>query len=324
MHIRTRTRWLSIAALFYFLLSTFHFPLTAQQPVFRSTTDVVVVPVTVTDRSGRFVRGLTADQFELSDSGSRRPITQFSTDRVPVSLGILLDISGSMATDPNARAALKLLLTRLDPHDEVFFAVFNDKVSLAMPWTQDHARLARAVDGIKPGGHTALLEAVKLIAPAFQLARYPRKVLLLMSDGNDTRLPPSLPIPVYGNADAETVRRADAGERRKMVRDLMIGGATDAIAKSEAGLYAIGLGPDPQLMNLGLLETLTADFGGYVELPRGFADLSAAVARVCDELQSQYLLGFEPARADGQVHSIKVTVRGSNLKVRSRAAYVAK
>jgi hypothetical protein len=104
----------------------------------------------------------------------------------------------------------------------------------------------------------------------------------------------------------------------------MIGGATDAITKSEAALYAIGLGPDPQLMNLSLLETLTVDSGGYVELPSGLADLSAAIARVCDELQSQYLLGFEPVRADGQVHPIKVTVKKSGVNVRARAGYVAK
>src|SRR5688572_2342353 len=286
-------------------------------PVFRSDSTVVVVPVTVTDRSGRFVAGLTADQFEISDGESRRAITQFSAERVPISLGILLDISGSMTTDPNAAAALKLLVTRLAPHDEVFFAAFNDKVSLAVPWTEDHARVSRAVHSLKPGGTTALLDAVKLIAPAFERARYPRKVLVLISDGNDTRLPPALFLPEYGPT-------AGANHRRKMLRDLMIGGTTDAITKSEAALYAIGLGPDPQLMNLPLLKTLTADSGGYVELPSGLADLSAAVARVCDELQSQYLLGFEPVRTDGRVHPIKVTVKKSGVNVRARAGYVAK
>ena len=323
--MRTRAQRRRIRVVALYSLFVLPFSLSAQDvPLFRTRTDLVVVPVTVTDRSGRFVPNLTADQFELIDGGTRRPIAHFSADRAPVSLGILLDISGSMTTDVHARAALKLLATRLDPRDEVFLAVFNEKVSLAVPWTQDRNRLSRAVDSVKPGGTTALLDAVKLIAPAFQLAQYPRKVLLLISDGNDTRLPPALPIPPYGHADAETARRADAGERRRMLRELMIGGATDAIAKSEAGLYAIGLGPDPQLMNLGLLRSLTADSGGYVELPSGLADLSAAVARVCDELQSQYLLGFEPSRADGQVRSIKVTVRNSNLKVRSRAGYVAK
>ena len=301
------------------LLFTFH--LQAQEiPVFRAKTDLVVVPVTVTDRSGRFVRGLTADQFELVDAGTRRTIAHFSADRAPVSLGILLDISGSMASDAAARAALKLLITRLAPNDEVFFAVFNDKVSLAVPWTQNHARVSRAVDSLRPGGTTALLDAVKLMAPAFQLAQYPRKVLLLISDGNDTFLPPAL----ASQFDRGTQQQADAADRRRRLRELMIGGATDAVTKSEAALYAIGLGPDPQLMNLSLLETLTAESGGYVELPRSLAALSAAVARVCDELQSQYLLGFEPAHADGQMHPIKVTVKKSGINVRARAGYVAK
>ena len=302
-----------------FLRFTFH--IQAQEtPVFRAKTDLVVVPVTVTDRSGRFVRGLTADQFELVDDGTRRTIAHFSADRAPVSLGILLDISGSMASDAYARAALKLLVTRLAPYDEVFFAVFNDKVSLAVPWTQNHARVSRAMDSLKPGGTTALLDAVKLIVSAFQLAQYPRKVLLLVSDGNDTRLPPALP----SQFEHATQQQADAAERRKRLREVMIGGTADAIAKSEAALYAIGLGPDPQLMNLALLDTLTADSGGYVEVPRGLADLPAAVARVCDELQSQYLLGFEPVHADGQMHPITVTVKRNGVNVRARAGYVAK
>jgi Ca-activated chloride channel homolog len=321
-----QARWISrVARLVLYLFFALPLSLSAQDtPVFRTNTDLVVVPVTVTDRSGRFVSGLRAGDFEISEAGDRRAITQFSAERVPISLGILLDISGSMATDAYARAALKLLVTRLAPYDEVFFAVFNEKVSLAVPWTEDHARVWRAVQGLKPGGTTALLDAVKLIAPAFQLARYPRKVLLLISDGNDTRLPPARLTTTYGWASPEAARWAEAAERQKRLRDLMIGAATDAIAKSEAVLYAIGLGPDPQLMNLPLLETLAADSGGYVELPRGLADLSDAVARVCDELQSQYLLGFEPARADGQLHPIKVTVKKSGVNVRARAGYVAK
>jgi Ca-activated chloride channel homolog len=321
MHARTISRVARLVICSFALPSS----LSAQDaPAFRTTTDLVVVPVTVTDRSGRFVPGLRAADFEISVAGARRAITQFSGDRAPVSLGILLDISGSMASDANARAALKLLVTRLAAQDEVFFAVFNDKVSLAVPWTQNHAQVSRAVNSLRPGGTTALLDAVKLIAPAFQLARYPRKVLLLISDGNDTRLPPARQTNTYGRASAEATRVAEAAERQKRLRDVMIGGAADAIAKSEAALYAIGLGPDPVLMNLPLLQTLTADSGGYVELPHGLADLSAAVARVCNELQFQYLLGFEPVRADGQMHPIKVTVKKSGVSVRARAGYVAR
>ncbi len=159
-----------------------------------------MVPVTVTERSGRFVPGLTADQFEIEDAGERRAITQFSTEREPVSLGILLDISASMATNAKARAAddarwadtrraLELLVQRLDPRDEVLFAAFADKVGLAVPWTRDHQQVTRAFDTLRPGGFTAMFDAVKLIAPAFQRAEHGRKVLLVITDGRDSLVP---------------------------------------------------------------------------------------------------------------------------------------
>ena len=168
--------------------------------VFRATTDLVVVPVTVTDRLGRFVSGLTADQFELKDAGEQRAITQFTTERVPVSLAILLDISASMATDAKARAeddarwadtrrALELLVERLDPRDEVLFAAFADKVGLAVPWTRDHQQVTRAFNALRPGGFTAMFDAVKLISPAFQRAEHGRKVLLVITDGRDSLVP---------------------------------------------------------------------------------------------------------------------------------------
>src|SRR5688572_6110995 len=110
-----------------------------ERPAFRANTDIVIVPVSVTDREGRFVHGLTADQFEILDDGARRAITQFSASTVPISLGILLDVSGSMMEGPAARAtddarwrdtrkALEVLLTRLGRSDEILFAVFNNQL----------------------------------------------------------------------------------------------------------------------------------------------------------------------------------------------------
>ena len=89
-------------------------------------------------------------------------------------------------------APLELLLTRLDAADEVFFAVFNERVAAAS-WTQDHFALLREFDALRPGGGNALLDAVTAIVPTFELARYQRKVLLLITDGNDDHVPnPSL------------------------------------------------------------------------------------------------------------------------------------
>ena len=134
------------------LVVAFHWssPASAQVPPkfdASASVDIVSVPVTVTSSAGRFVFGLTRDDFDIRDDGQRRMLTQFSAERVPVSLGILLDISGSMAQDPKGRAAddarwadtrraLELLVSKLDPRDEVLFAVFNEKVALASAWTR--------------------------------------------------------------------------------------------------------------------------------------------------------------------------------------------
>ena len=302
-------------------------------PVFRSNTNLVVVPVTVTDRAGRFVRGLTADQFEVSDGGSRRAITQFSAERVPVSVGILLDISGSMATEPRARAAddarwadtrraLELLVTRLDPHDDVFFAAFSEQVGVALPWTSDHSRVLRAFDTLRPGGPTALFNAVRLMAPAFQLARYPRKVLLLISDGQDTSVGraatvrPMTKSDTFGNLGSSVTPNLD--------RERAIVITRAAVRESQAALYTIGIGTrEGVAVDVATLERLTLDSGGYVEPLREPAEISAAVARICDDLQSQYVLAFEPAHADGQFHAIAVKTKQNGLRVRARSGYVA-
>ncbi len=316
-------------------LLTWVVPIAAQDlPVFRANTDVVVVPVTVTDRSGRFVRGLTADQFEVSDRGSRRAIVQFSAARVPVSLGILLDISGSMTQDPNARAAddarwadtrraLELLVTKLDARDDVFFGAFAEKVGVALPWTSEHSRIVRAFDALRPGGRTALFNALRLIAPAFQLARYPPKVLLLISDGQDTSVS-SLAI-ARPPTKSETFGNLGSSIAVNPQREAAIVAARSAIRESEAALYAIGIGTRKGVpVDVATLERLTLDSGGYVEPLREPSAISAAIARICDDLQSQYLLAFEAVSADGKFHPISIKLKDNRLKVRARSGYVAR
>jgi Ca-activated chloride channel family protein len=304
-------------------------------PTFRASSEVVVVPVTVTDSSGRFVNGLTADQFELTDGGERRPITQFSTDRVPVSLGILLDISGSMATDAKARAAddarwadtrsaLELLVQRLDPRDEVLFAAFADKVWLAVPWTREHGRVSRAFDTLRPSGYTAMFDAVKLIAPAFQRAEHARRVLLVITDGRDSLVPRISGNAPEGGRLREQQVQVEIYYRHKTLRDAAVGATQRAVANSGAAVYAIGMGTGKgAYVDLQNLELLSANSGGYVEDIEDPADISEAVARVFDELQSQYTLAFEPAHADGKSHEISVTTKNRDLRVRARARYDA-
>lgn len=296
----------------------------------------MVVPVTVTDRAGRFVNDLTPDQFEIADGAGRRPVVQFATERVPVSLGILLDISGSMAADAKARAvddarwadtrrALQLLVDRLNPRDEVFFAPFSDKVGLAVPWTREHDRVPRAFDALRPGGYTALFDAVRLIVPAFQRAEHVRKVLLVISDGRDSLVPhiASAPVQSNGLTRAQQVQ-SEIYYRQKALRDTAVGAAQQIVSKSGASLYAIGMGTGKDaFVDLVNLEGLTADTGGYVEAIKESSEIRAAVGRIFDELQSQYMLAFEPAHADGRYHEISVTTRNRDLRVRARPGYTA-
>jgi Ca-activated chloride channel family protein len=328
MCTRANRRLLAAALYSFFVL-----PLSLQAqdtPVFRARTEVVLVPVTVTDRNGRFVPNLKADQFEISDGGLRRAITQFSADRAPVSLGVLLDISGSMAADPQSRSmdetrwadtqrALERLVARLDPRDEVFFSVFADKVAIAVPWTREHGRMVRTFAGLRPGGRTSLFDAVRMIAPAFRLAEHQRKVLLLISDGLDNAIPAGPPMPARTDA-AETQQIQHAMKRRAAAEE-----SKKAVSDSGALLYAIGMGTSKGApVDVAILERLTIDSGGYVEPLRDSSEISAAVGRICDELQSQYLLGFEPAHADGSFHTISVKMKHSRHTARARAGYVAK
>jgi Ca-activated chloride channel family protein len=327
MRVETRTR----AAIALVLTCTS--AVAAQQPaVFRAGTDVVLVPISVTDRNGRFVHGLTSEDFEIWEGGTRRAVTQFSAARVPISLGILLDISGSMLQGSEAlaaddarwrdtRRALEALLARLDAADEILFAVFNDQLA-ASPWTQDHGRILDAFDTLRPSGGTALLQAITEIAPAFRMARHQRRVLLLISDGNDTRtnIAGDLPPPPSEIGDLT----AHFGDSHRMRRGVVIGTAHNAIRKSDAMLYAIGIGTRKGVpVDRALLDGLTKQSGGYTEPLKNPSEIAAAVARIFDDLQSQYLMTFEPAHADGKYHQIRVRTKDTRLNVRTRAGYVA-
>jgi VWFA-related protein len=306
-------------------------------PPLPARTDAVVVAVTVTDRSGRPVYNLSADQFEVTEGGTRREIVQLRAERTPISLGILLDISGSMTADSKIRAderarwtdtrrALEVLLARLDAADEVFFAVFNERIA-AGSWTQDHISILAEFDALQPGGGNALLDAVPFILPTFELGRHQRKVLLLITDGNDANVSTQSMVPTDATSSIAPPGHeplAIMGESRETLRQRRISTAKNAVRRSGATLYVIGIGSHKGVrVDTMLLDALTTESGGYVEPLRDPSEIPAAVARICDDLQSQYLLTFAPGRPDGKYHSIKVTTKDRRWRVRTRAGYAA-
>ena len=154
--------------------------------LFRARTDLVLVPVTVTDPTGRLITGLGKDSFQIYEGRERQIIQTVSSEDSPVSLGILLDTSGSM-TDKieRAREAVAELLATAKPKDEFFLITFSDTAELAIAFTT-------SVDDIqshklfgKPHGSTALLDAIYLGISDVRHAKYARKALLVISDGGD-------------------------------------------------------------------------------------------------------------------------------------------
>ena len=156
---------------------------------FRTGVALINVNATVTDRSGRFVPGLNKDDFRVFDDEQPQVVTHFNAERVPVSLGIVLDTSGSMNNEKMyaARQALdRFLFQLLDPEDEVFLYRFDETPVLVEGWTRDKRRISESIRRIQPRGGTALYDAVVEAVQLAQQGKNRKKAVVIISDGNDT------------------------------------------------------------------------------------------------------------------------------------------
>jgi Ca-activated chloride channel homolog len=307
---------------------------------FRTGVELINVTATVSDSSGRFVPGLAADDFAVYEDDQPVSVTHFSAERVPVSLGVALDTSGSMAGDKiqAAQSALdRFLYDLLDRQDEVFLYRFSNDPVLLQGWTTDRQLLSRALGRIAANGGTAMYDAVADAIPLAQRGVNRKKALLVISDGNDTS------------------SRTGIREIKQMIRE------------SEVLVYAIGIDgesqptfhprapipipfpfpprrggrpgwpqpptgggwprsgtPSDDRVNVVALRDMTDDSGGRTEIVREARDLNPATANIADELSKQYYLGYPAAsKKDGRWHSIRVEVRRGNYRVRARRGYIA-
>ena len=322
----------------------------ADRPAFRFRTgvDLINVSATVTDRRGRFVSGLDKDDFLVYEDGVPQTLTHFSRERVPVSLGIVLDTSGSMEGErmAAARSALdRFLFDLLGPDDEFFLYRFNYQPRLVHDWTNDPERVSRALGGIRPRGGTALYDAVADAVMLAEQGRHRKKAVVVISDGNDTnseirvrdlqRLIRETEVMVYAvGIDSPGPSRSRGGRppaprTRPPVRvpfPIPGGGGRGRLpipptTRAPGGGVVFGAG---DRVNASALRDLTDDSGGRTEVIRGAGDLAAATAGIADELSRQYFLAYPaPGHADGRWHEIEVEIRDSRYRVRARRGYIA-
>jgi len=282
-----------------------------QQPTFRSGVDLVTVSATVRDGRGRLVKDLAKKDFEVVDRGEKRAISEFRSERAPLSLAILFDVSGSMDTADRttaARFAAYHLLSQLEQgRDEAGLFAFDSRLREVAPFTVDTHALKGALGEVDPFGATSLHDAISAAAERVAARPTARRAVVVLTDGVDTasRLTPAqvsakaaaIDVPVY--IIAVVLPIDDPGSDR----------ATPG-AKRQAPA------------SIGTIEDLSRWTGGALYYSSTSVSAYQAARAVIDELRHLYLIAFEPGSEPGW-HPIEIRTPQKDFVVRTRGGYVA-
>jgi Ca-activated chloride channel homolog len=274
--------------------------------VIRKAVELVLVPVTVKDEYNRIVVGLSRDNFQLYEDKQPRSIKHFWREDAPVSVGILLDVSGSMNDKiDRARDAVTALLKASNPQDEFFLLSFADVPVLLNDFTSNIDEIRDHLLFTTPKGRTALIDALAMAADNMKHARYQRKALVIISDGGDNR--------------SQYTER----EVKSMIKEGDVLVYSMGVFDSECSTLEERLGPE-------LLEDISRVTGASSYTLGNPNNLPAAAEHIANELRNQYMLGYSPENSphDGKWKKIKVKLRlphgFPHLNVQSRTGYYAR
>jgi Ca-activated chloride channel family protein len=270
--------------------------------------DLVNVAATVRDANGRYMDGLTQEDFTVLENGIEQKLSFFNHDtQANLSVGVLVDTSGSMRHKlQQALSTVREVSVALGPQDEMFLITFNDDVEVRQKFTRNPDDVQKALRGIRSGGETSVYDAMQLAIQEMKNARNGKRILLLVSDGYDTR--------------------------SKINMDQ----ALEQLKRSQLPLYAIGIDDDdndPLVLRqpryhvyLYMLGEMTGASGGQtfrMYTGRNYA-LDSIAALVLEELHQQYTLGYYPSTPkDGTWRTIQVRVNRPGASVRNRSGYYA-
>lgn len=280
-------------------------PVVAPSPTFRASVDLVSVAAVVRDRRGQVVRDLARDDFEVFDNGIRRPIVEFTpSDAGPISLALLVDVSGSMVMTRHldaARAWVGILLDRMRPGvDEVALFTFDRQLREERGFSGELEGLRATLAGLQPFGATSLYDAIGDTAQLLEARTSKRRAILVVTDGldNASRLTPAQ---VSGLASATDVP----------VYVMAVRASVDRTTAREADGHATPVG---QLANLA---AWTGGFAFEVSTP---AQASVATHKLLADLRHQYLLAFEAVGPAGW-RPLDIRLKRRELSVRARSGY---
>jgi VWFA-related protein len=291
-------------------LATLGVSLSAQQtpqekPTFSARSDLVVLHVTVEDRRGTYISGLTKDAFTVLEDGKPQTVQFFSAADTPATIGLLVDNSTSMMNRREMAVAAAIgFAEHSNPEDEIFVLGFNENVAeiwkpRVVGLTNMVSMRASLLGGIFARGKTALYDALARGLDGLARGKHARQVLVVISDGGD-------------NASATTLDDVMARTRA-----------------SEAAIFTVMLkDPIAREGNPGLLRRLAAESGGESFEPDSMKDVPETLEHIARDIRSAYTIGFVPssAEADRALRKLRVDVRtqGRTLKARTRGGYAIK
>jgi Ca-activated chloride channel homolog len=272
---------------------------------FRTETNLVLVPATVTDDDERLVTGLEKKNFVLYQDNKKEPLQALWSDDAPVSVGIIFDVSGSMKDKiMKSREAIRSFLETANPQDEFFLITFSDRPQLTSGFSRNIDHLSDRLMFTQPQGRTALLDAIYLGLATMKSARYPRKALLIISDGGDNH------------------SRYTEGELKSMVQEADVQifgiGIFDMFAATPEEQY----GPE-------LLSDITKITGGRTFTVSNVSELPDIANKIGIALRDEYILAYAPTVKphDGKWHKIRVKLlppKGlPQLHISARQGYYA-
>ncbi|MFZ0981237.1 MAG: VWA domain-containing protein [Candidatus Acidiferrales bacterium] len=308
--VRSKNSYLSTALLFLCGISTYPQTLPPQvaspsadsQSAIFVKTELVVLPVSVTDAKGNFISGLGLQNFRVYDGGRLQNITAFHEEDTPVTVGLIVDHSRSMGPKlEKVAAAVSVFAQSSNSQDEMFVVDFNDDVSVELmggkAFTSDPKDLARAVSFVRARGRTALYDAVAEGLIHVELGHCERKALIVVSDGGD-------------NASQQKLSQVLAEAQR-----------------SQVVIYSVGLvDADEGDQDPRVLQRLSKNTGGIAFFPMTLDGVTAVSTQIARLLREQYTLGFIPVKTGtaDSFRQIKVTVAApghGRLHVRTRPNY---
>ncbi len=277
---------------------------------------LVNIYATVIDTSGRYVDGLKKTDFIVQEDGRRQELSHFDHNQdTPVSLGVVLDTSGSMISKlDTATDAIDRFIRTVHPDDDIFLMGFDTGTYLLQDFTSDRAKLKKALKYADSGGGTALYDAVQEGMKKVKQGANSKRAILLITDGEDT------------------TSQATFAQARQSVRE------------SELLIYSLGISPSPDVgliggrgggrfggrdsVDMNVLRSFAADSGGRAYLLSENmlggknSQFDRILAQIAAELRSQYTLAYYPAHPDdGRYHDIRVSTR-YGYYVRARKGYV--